>query len=114
MYGGLSFNYRIQPNVLNTFNNLFPIYSYEKEVCRKPFTGTFFLRTQPFFPLTSPYSFQGFSYKTLHLGSHFLKIDGNSIYKSGNTLLLIPQSYITPTNPSFRLEIPQVVIPSSN
>lgn len=113
VHRGLSFNYHLQPNVLNTFNNLFPIYSYQKKVCRRPFTSHFFMKGNHFIPFSAHYNFQGFSYQSIQLGSHFLKVKGNSIFKNGNSLLLIPHSYIVPTKPAFRPEMPQMVTPSN-
>ncbi len=112
MYSGLSFSYRFHPDYLNTFNTLFPIYSYQKEVCRKPYTGDLLFMDNSFMPFSADFNYQGFTYKTTKLGSHFLKIDGNSIYKQGNTLLLVPRSYISPVKPPvFRSDMPKMVLP---
>ena len=115
-YHGLNLNYTFRPNILNTFNNLFPIYSYQKEVCRRPSGLTFSLLDSKFKPFSITYQFQGYSsFKTLQLGSHFHKIEGAGIYKNGNALLLIPQSYIAPSEPNFQPEnIPQIVVPKAD
>ncbi len=107
-----SFTYN--PNLLNTFNYLFPIYSFDKEVCRKPADfGSSFLKINPPFNFGG-YRFGGFLEKDHAIGTHFLDVEGNSIYKNGNSLLLVPHSFIMPTSPSFHSEVPRIVIPKSN
>ncbi len=106
------FSYHFHPDYLNTFNTLFPIYSYQKEVCRKPYTGNFLFMEDHFTPFSAHYNYKGFTFKTTKLGSHFLKVDGNSIYKEGNSLLLIPRSFIAPVKPpAFRPDMPKMVVP---
>lgn len=98
------------PDILNTFNNLFPIYSYEKAVCRKPL-GIKYAPISLF--SEKEYHFKGFSYQTQPIGNHYLHIQGNATYQNGNTFLLVPHSYLIPSQPVFRTETPKVLLSGS-
>ncbi len=103
------------PNLLNTFNYLFPIYSFDKEVCRKPADyGFSSLHMNAPFALYESYKYKGFFFKSRPMDTHFFHIESNSIYKKGNSLLLIPHSYVIPVSPSYNSEMPRMLIPKSD
>lgn len=86
-----------------------PFYSFDQNVCRKPFTDHTL-----FTDFSSTYLFNGFSFNSQPLGTHFIYVNGNFTYKKGNTLLLIPHSYFLPLNTDLDSRRPSVILPGSN